>query len=409
MTTTISHTGHALSRKSRLIYVIVLGLLVGLGPFTIDLYLPAFPAVQADLGASASAVQVTLTATMIGFGVGQLIVGPWSDMVGRRRPLLLATALHVGASLGVALAPDIGWIVVFRVLQGVGAAGGGVVATAVVRDLFEGRPLIRMFARLALVTGVAPVVAPVIGSQLLRFLDWRGLFVVVACYGVVVLVLAFAMITETLPAERRQGRGGRTTAARLRSLFADRAFIGVALIGGLLVAGVFCYLSSSPFLFQELYGLDAQQYGMLGAINAIVFVVGSQSASRIIHLLPPQWLLAVTLPLLALAGYSIILCVALGLGLTAILAVTSVFFLGAGMSVPCLQVLGLAHHADEAGTAAAVLGATNFAVAGIAAPIVGAIGLESAAPMGLVMGTALTIATGILWTMIRPRTVRSIY
>ena len=176
----VAHPGDLLSRRQRLVYVLVLGALTALGPFTVDLYLPAFPVLQDELGVSAAAVQLTLTGTMIGFGFGQLIVGPWSDKVGRRLPLILATALHIAASVAAALAPDIVWLSAFRLLQGFGAAAGGVVAMAMVRDLFGGKPLVRMLSRLALVNGLAPVLAPVIGSQLLGVMDWRGVFVVLA-------------------------------------------------------------------------------------------------------------------------------------------------------------------------------------------------------------------------------------
>jgi len=183
VTTAAAHAGDALSRRERLVYVIVLGALTALGPFTIDLYLPAFPVLQRELHVTPALVQLTLTATTIGFGVGQLLVGPWSDKVGRRVPLIVASSVHVVASLGAALAPDILWLGGFRVLQGMGAAAGGVVAMALVRDLFGGLPLVRMLSRLSLVSGLAPVVAPVIGSQLLRFVDWRGIFVFLTAYG----------------------------------------------------------------------------------------------------------------------------------------------------------------------------------------------------------------------------------
>lgn len=214
----VSHPGDALTRRQRLVYVLVLGALTALGPFTIDLYLPAFPALQDELGISASAVQLTLTGTMIGFGLGQLIVGPWSDKVGRRLPLILSTLLHIAASVGAAFAPDIAWLMVFRLLQGFGAAAGGVVAMAMVRDLFGGKPLVRMLSRLALVNGLAPVLAPVIGSQLLAFMDWRGVFWVLGAYGLVVVVAVALLIVETLPASKRHVAGhSRCATATARS------------------------------------------------------------------------------------------------------------------------------------------------------------------------------------------------
>lgn len=405
---TAVHPGNALSRSTRLAYILVLGALVALGPFTIDLYLPAFPVVARELAASEAAIQVTLTATMIGFGVGQLVIGPWSDRVGRRLPLLLATGIHVGASLGVAASPDIAWILVFRVLQGAGAAGGGVVAMAMVRDLFGGQPLVRMLSRLALVTGLAPILAPVIGSQLLEVLDWRGLFVALAGYGLVVTALTALFVPETLPAERRREPGHSTTAQRYRAVLSDRVFVGVSLIAGLVFSGLFAYLSSSSFVFQEVYGFDAQQYGALFAINSVGLVVSSQVASRLMRRFAPAHILVVSLPVMALGGFAAAGAAALGAPFLAVAAGTFVFLAFAGLSFPCIQVIALAPHGAEAGTAAALLGALNFGFASLAAPLVGAFGTDSAVPMGAAMGIALSIATVLLWIVVRPRNARPI-
>jgi DHA1 family bicyclomycin/chloramphenicol resistance-like MFS transporter len=400
--TTLSHPGDALSRSSRVLYIVVLGALVALGPFTIDLYLPAFPVVADDFDASEAAIQLTLTATMIGFGLGQLVVGPWSDTVGRRLPLILATVLHVGSSLAVAFAPDITWVLVFRVLQGIGAAGGGVVAMATVRDLFGGQPLVRMLSRLALVTSLAPILAPVIGSQLLVLLDWRGLFIVLAGYGLVIVALAATFIAETLPPERRRVRGHSTTAQRYRAVLSDRVFVGVALIAGLVFSGMFAYLSASSFLFQEVYGFDPQQFGILFAVNSIGLAVSSQVASRLMRVFAPARILVFSLPIMALAGFTAASAAFFDLGLAPVVAATFVFLSCAGLSFPCIQVTALAPHGAEAGTAAALLGAIIFGLASVSAPIVGAFGTESAIPMGLTMATALTIATALLWIVVRP-------
>lgn len=405
---TLLHPGAALSRRSRLAYILVLGALVALGPFTIDLYLPAFPVVARELAASESAIQVTLTATMIGFGVGQLVIGPWSDRVGRRLPLLLATGVHVVASLGVAASPDIAWILVFRVLQGAGAAGGGVVAMAMVRDLFGGQSLVRMLSRLALVTGLAPILAPVIGSQLLQILDWRGLFVALAGYGVLVTALTALFVTETLPPERRREPGHSTTAQRYRAVLSDRVFVGVSLIAGLVFSGLFAYLSSSSFVFQEVYGFDAQQYGALFAINSVGLVVASQVASRLMRRFAPAHILVVALPVQALGGFGAAAAALTGAPFLAVAAGTFLFLAFAGLSFPCIQVIALAPHGSEAGTAAALLGALNFGFASLAAPLVGAFGTQSALPMGAAMGIALTLATVLLWIVVRPRGARPI-
>ncbi len=403
------HPGDALSRSERATYVVVLGLLVGLGPFTIDLYLPAFPVIEEQLGTSATAIQLTLTATSIGFGLGQLVVGPWSDRVGRRIPLIAATAVHIVASLGVAASPDIVGVTIFRVLQGIGAAGGGVVAMATVRDLFGGQPLVRMLSRLALVTSLAPILAPVIGSQLLQVLDWRGLFFSLAGYGVLVLSAAVLLIVETRPAERRAESGRRTAGQRYRALFTDRVFVGVALIGGMMFSALFTYLSASSFLFQDVYGLDAQQYGLLFGLNSIGLAVSVQISARMMRRVGPQWILAVSLSIILLTSLAIAASATIwDGGLIGIVLPLFVLVSACGLSFPCVQVLALAEHGAEAGTAASLLGAMNFGLAGAISPIVGAIGISTALPMAAVMACTITVALASLWLLVRPWTVRAL-
>ncbi len=402
---TVVHPGDSLTRRQRATYVLVLGALTALGPFTVDLYLPAFPQVEADLGVSVALVQLTLTATMIGFGFGQLIVGPWSDRIGRRLPLILATTVHVAASLAVALAPDIGWLLAARVLQGAGAAAGGVVAMAMVRDLFGGYPLVRMLSRLALVTGLAPVLAPLIGSQLLLVMPWRGLFGVLAAYGVLVVVASWLLIVETLPPARRSDPGHSTLGDRYRALFRDRIFIGVAIIGGFTFTGLFAYLSASSFLFQDVYGLDAQAYGIVFAANSIGVVIGVQVSSRLAKIIGPQWILSVSTAVLLTSAIAIVVLDQLGAGMWGTIVPLCFFITACGFGFPMVQVLALVNHGKEAGTAASLLGAMNFGLAGLLSPIVGVFGIDSATPMGAAMAIAASIAVLSLWFIVRPRTV----
>nr|WP_325210718.1 multidrug effflux MFS transporter [Salinibacterium sp.] len=401
------HPGDALTSRQRLVYVLVLGTLTALGPFTIDLYLPAFPALERDLGVGAAAIQLTLTGTTIGFALGQLLVGPWSDKVGRRLPLILATAVHIAASVGAALAPDIAWLGVFRVLQGFGAAAGGVVAMAMVRDLFGGKRLVTMLSRLALVNGLAPILAPVIGSQLLLITDWRGIFWVLAGYAVLVVGAVLLLITETLPASARRVPGHSTMRSRYRALFTDRVFVGAAIVGAMSFTGLFAYLSSSSFLFQGVYGFSPQQYGLLFGINSVGVVLGVQTSSRLMARLGvgPQWVLVgVTSVQLAMA-ITIMSLDQAGAGLWGTLIPLWFYITACGFGFPAVQVLALAHHGKEAGTAASLLGALNFGTAGLISPLVGLMGVATATPMAIVMGGAAVLGVVIVWAVVRPRSV----
>lgn len=402
------HPGDAISTGRRTLYIILLGALTALGPFTIDLYLPAFPLLEEDFQTTATAIQLTLTGTMIGFAIGQLVVGPLSDKVGRRLPLIAVTALHVIASIAAAFAPDLLLLGGARVLMGIGAAAGGVVAMAIVRDLFGGRRLVVMLSRLALVSGVAPVVAPLIGSALLEVMPWEGIFIVLACYGAVMLLSAIAFIPETLPKARRQDRGATTTWQRYKSVLSDRVFLGVLVIGGMTFSGLFSYLSASPFLFQETHGLNAQEYGWLFAANSVGVVVGVQTASRLAARFGPQWVLAFSTGTLFVAGSAIIVTDQLGLGLWGTVIPLFFFMTACGFTFPCTQVLALDRHGAAAGTAASILGATNFGVAAIVSPVVGLISAGSgitATSMASVMSGCAIVGILALWLIIRPRSV----
>lgn len=400
--------GDSLSRREKLVYILLLGALTALGPFTIDLYLPAFPALEESFDVSAAAIQLTLTGTTVGFGLGQLVVGPFSDKVGRRLPLILATALHIGSSFGAALATDIGMLSLFRVLMGIGAAGGGVVAMAMVRDLFHGYSMVRMFSRMSLVNGLAPILAPVIGSQLLLVFPWPGIFYFLAAYGLLVILASIFFIRETLPAAQR-GKSTITVGQRYKSVLTDRIFVGMVLVGSLNFGGLFAYLSASTFLFQDVYGFSPQQYGLLFGINSLGIVAGVQISSRLIRRVAPQWIVAGATLFMLFAALLIVVLDLLHAGLWGILIPLWFYICATGFMFPCVQVLSLANHGAQAGTAASLLGASQFMMAGIVPPVVGWLGVSSAVPMGSVMAVCITGAIAALWIVVRPRTVPSIH
>jgi DHA1 family bicyclomycin/chloramphenicol resistance-like MFS transporter len=217
-------------RTQRISLIVVLGALIALGPLTIDMYLPALPSITADLMTSSATIQLTLTGTLVGLALGQLVIGPLSDSLGRRRPLLVGASVHVLASVLCIVAPNIAVLGVLRVLQGVGAAAGMVVAMAIVRDLFTGRAAATLLSRLTLVMGVAPVIAPTIGGELLRFTSWRGVFAALAVYGLVIIPVAYWTLRETLPPQRRRSSGIASTLRTYGGLLRDRTFVGLVLV-----------------------------------------------------------------------------------------------------------------------------------------------------------------------------------
>ncbi|MFV0634103.1 multidrug effflux MFS transporter [Demequina sp.] len=378
--------------------LVVLCLLAALGSLTVDLYLPALPRIQTELGATTAATQLSLTATTLGFALGQLLVGNWADAAGRRTPLIASTALHVVASIGVASAGSIGTLLAFRLVQGFGAAGSAVASMAIVRDLYSGSRFVEVLARIAVVTGLAPVLAPFLGVQLLSLMDWRGIFVVIAGYGALMLLIALVGLRETLPPQRRLPMHPRAIATRYAGLARTPDFLGSALVGGLIVSGVFTMMTASSFLLQETYALDSTSYSIVFACNAVAFVVGTQASARLVRRAGPYRVLRVSLPLVALAGFAIIPAAASGVpGIT---AATVVFMAGAGTVGPCTSVIAMGRQAHQAGTASAFLGAANFGMAGLTAPLVGVLGVESVAPMALLMGGCVAIAVAVYWLMI---------
>lgn len=406
--TTPPAPGDALSRREKLLYILLLGALTALGPFTVDLYLPAFPALEQHFGVSAAAIQLTLAGTTVGFAIGQLVVGPFSDKFGRRMPLILATALHIASSLGAALSTDIGALSLFRVLMGIGAAGGGVVAMAMVRDLFHGYAMVRMFSRMSLVNGLAPILAPIIGSQLLLVMPWPGIFYFLAGYGSLVIIAAIFLIRETYPPELRS-HGSTTAAQRYRAVFGDRIFVGMLLVGGFNFGGLFAYLSASTFLFQQVYSFSPQEYGLLFGVNSLGIVAGVQISSRVIKHVAPQWIMACATAWLLLMSLLIVVFDMLHLGLWGVIIPLWFYILATGFMFPCVQVVALANHGAQAGTAASLLGASNFMMAGIIPPVVGVLGVASATPMGAVQAVCVCCSGLALWLIVRPRTVPSIH
>ena len=381
---------------------LVLGAFVAIGPLTIDMYLPALPTIERELETTSAAVQLTLTGTLIGLALGQLVLGPLSDALGRKRPLLAGTALHVVASLLVVIAPNLAVLGALRVLQGVGTAAGAVIAIAIVRDLYDGRAAATMLSRLFLVLGAAPVLAPTIGGEMLRYTSWRGIFALLAVYGVVMIAVGARLLPETLPPERRRSNGITGTLRGYRGLLHDRAYVGLVLVAGLTMAGLFSYVSGSAFVYQGEFGLDEQQFGLLFGAGAFWLIAATQLNPVLLRRWSPAQVLVTGTVAGAVAGAVLVgLAVTTTGGLWGVaLSLWAVLF-ACGLALPNAPALALSRHGDAAGTAAALLGAVQFGVGALVSPVVGLLGNDAAA-IGTVVVTALGLAIAILVLVVRP-------
>lgn len=400
------HLGDQLSRRRRVAVVVTLGLLTGLGPFTIDMYLPSFPSLKRDLGITDPQVQVTLAATMIGFAVGQLLVGPLSDRLGRRWPLVTMSVLHVVASMLVASAPSYEALTVFRALQGIGAAGSAVVAMAMARDLFSGKALLRMMSRLALINGLAPILAPIVGSWLVTFMPWRGVFWVLAAYGAVLVVLVTVCIVETRPPAERTRGGASVVLAAYRRVLSDRLFVGSWLVLSFAFTALFAYVSSSSVLLQEGYGLTEREYGAVFAICSVGVFLGVQSGSRLSQLIGPIRILVPSTALMVVSAVAVVTVGETTRDPWPLVPAIFCFTFGFGATAPNAQVLGLQNHREDSGVAASLMGALNMALAAVVGPLVGSFDSTSPVPMGVAMLVCGVVSLTALWLVVQPRSVQ---
>src|SRR3954451_11247803 len=381
---------------------LMLGAFVAIGPLTIDMYLPALPTITEDLSTTAATVQLTLTGTLVGLALGQLVLGPLSDRFGRRGPLLAGTALHVVASLLVLLAPNIAVLGVLRVLQGVGTSAGAVIALAVVRDLYTGRKAATLLSRIFLILGAAPVLAPTIGGEILRFTSWRGVFALLAIYGVLLLAVGWFALPETLSPERRRATGVAGTLATYGGLLRDRAYVGLVLVAGLTMASLFSYVAGSSFVYQEQFGLGAQQFGLFFGAGAVWLITATQLNPLLLRRWSPATVLTTATAGGVLAGAVLVVLAATGTGglLGVALPLWAVLF-AAGLALPNAPALALSRHGEAAGAAAALLGAVQFGVGDAVSPLVGLLGNDALA-MGTVVVVGLLLALTVLLFVVRP-------
>jgi DHA1 family bicyclomycin/chloramphenicol resistance-like MFS transporter len=361
---------------------IVLGLLAAVGPFAIDMYLPALPTIAADLGASTAATQMTLTAFFIGFGGSQIVYGPLSDMTGRKPPLYIGLGLFILGAIGSGLAPSIAWLIGFRLVQGIGAASVMVVPRAVIRDLHTGVEATRLMATVMLVLRVSPILAPLAGSALIVPFGWRAVFVAATVAALLGFLLTAFVLPETWPKEQRVKSEIGSVLAGYGQLLRDPRFLGLTFIGGLGMASFFAYLASASFIYMNHFGLTPVEFSLAFSVNAIGFIGASQFSAN----LGARFGMArvVASAVAAYAAMAIILFAVTLAGVDSLPVLMTMLFLAfacLGLVIPATMVLSLEEHGPIAGMASALGGTLQMVAGGIMIVVVSASFDGTALPM----------------------------
>jgi len=381
-----------LTGKKRLRFALLLGTLAAMGPLTIDMYLPSFPTIVNAFGTTASFVQVSLTACLLGIGLGQLIIGPMSDVRGRKKPLLIALIVYFVASLLCAFAPNIGFFIAARFLQGFAASAGIVISRAVVRDVYSGRELTKFFALLMLINNLAPILAPVLGGGILAFTNWTGVFAVLSAIGFLLFVVVLWRMDETLPVDMRVPSNLSHTLKNFQSLLKNRQFMGYALSQGFIMAGIFAYVAGTPFVYQNIYGVSPQIFSLLFGMNGFGLVIGALVVGRLTGIVSEKQFLEIGLFTSLTSGTLLLIAVLFHGPLITI--VVPIFFFVASIGIISTSSFSLAMESQGhiAGSASALLGLLPFVLGSITAPLVGIAGEETAIPMGVIIFSTALIA-----------------
>ena len=367
---------------------VVLGLLSAVGPFAIDMYLPALPSIGGDLAASPGAVQMTLLIFFLTIGFGQLLVGPLADMFGRKPPLYVGLAMFLAGSVGAALSPTVEWLILFRFIQGLGACAGMTVPRAIVRDLHTGTEAARLMSMLMLVFSISPILAPLTGSLIIDAFGWRGVFWAVTIAGVIGMVLLATSLKETRPAE---ARAGSTLGGALRgywTLMGDRSFLGLTAISSFAISSFFVYLSNSSFVIIDHYGMSSRAYSLFFSVNAVSFFAMSQLTGFLSERFGLMRVVRV-----AVTGYATVmvaLFAVMASGVDSLSVMAAFLFVGygfVGLVIPSTSVLAMEEQGEIAGTASALMGTLQLAIGAVAMGVAGI--FFDGTPLPMVAGIAI--------------------
>jgi MFS transporter, DHA1 family, multidrug resistance protein len=362
--------------------IVLLGIMCALGPMTVDMYLPAMPQIARDFATSEAAVQTTLTGSLLGMAVGMLLFGPLSDALGRRWPLVVGLSVHALFSLLSALAPGIGSLIVFRALQGVGSAAAPAIAVAIVRDISAGRSSSVRYSSILLIATGAPIVAPLIGSAMLLWTDWHGIFIVQGMMSTALVITAIFALPETQPIRRPIRETNYVIA--LKFVVRDRVFVGSALSQSAMMAASFCYISGLSFVAQNWYGASQQVYGLILSGGAITMLFMNRLSPLLLRRYSPHKVALVGLTG-AITSASLMMIAAPTIGLPGVAAFSWLCIGFQQLVTPNNQAMGLRDHPAHAGVASALMGAASLTAAAIASPLIGLVGVDNGFKMALGM------------------------
>lgn len=381
--------------------VLLLGSLSAFGPLSMDMYLPGLPIVADDLNASTSLVQLSLTACLIGLGAGQLIFGPLSDIYGRRKPLVITLIVYAIASVLCAFSPNIWIFVALRFVQGMTGAAGIVIARACARDLYVGNELTKFMAMLSIVSGAAPILAPIVGGVVLNYASWQAVFFLLGVIGLLMFLSTACFLPDTLPVEERAESGILAVVKTFSGLLKDKWFVGIALTQGLIMSSMFAYIAGSPFVLQNMYGVTAQQFSLFFALNGVGIITAAQLTGRLSGRIHEVKFLRAGVLMSFTASILLLLTVWNEWPLAVI--ATALFFMvsSVGLVSPAAFSLAMQSQGKSAGSAAAFLGLMPFVGGATVSPLVGLAGDSSAWPLSIVVLTCSTGALVMFFTVVR--------
>ncbi len=397
-----------ITQRERWKYILIIGGLQTLQPFSLDPYLPSGPIIARGFDVPDSMIQLTFSALTLGFALGQLITGPLSDSIGRRKPMLIGSAAFVLATIFVSLAPNLEMFFVSRFIQGIAGAAVFVVGNAVVRDLYEGLSLLKVMSRVLLIQALSWFIGPFAGSQLLQFMDWRGVSLIIGSFAVLMLITATRYLPETLHHEDRRDEIFSGMLKRFNYVLKDRIYVGLLIISSLNSVALWSYLIVTPFVLTNQFDLAPEQFGLLLTLNSFGAYLGVQVSSKLAQRVPAQWIL-LTMHLVSIGfGVALLFTAAINPPLWLVATIIWLFVFGFGMTVTPIGALSLAPHGNEAGTAASLMAVITSLALTAAGPLYASLSKQDMSGVGTTIAILHVVALIAMVTIVNPRKVPSL-